>query len=279
MATVLVFDSGIGGFSLLGRLRVACPKIDIIYLSDSKYLPYGDLTPDFIKERLLSLLSSFSDIDAVVIACNTATAAAINHLRDNLTIPIVGFEPPIKPAATEAGGGVVGVLATPRTVASERYRLLVERFQSQAKIISVPCPLLAAAIEQGSEGLDQVILSYVGELRASGVSSLALGCTHYELVADRIAKISGLKVHIASTGALLRITTAVPNEGSGKTAILTSGDLENLRKAAGEWLPEIAQDSDFAVLNESALNLASSRSSLRRPVPGVISSVGRAADS
>ena len=141
-----VFDSGVGGLTILRAIRQALPCENLVYVADAAHVPYGQKSPEQIRDRAVAiggfLLGQAAKV--IVVACNTATAAAIDVLRERLSIPIVGVEPAIKPAVAATRSGVVGVLATPATLASERYRSLIERFAGGIRIVAQPCAGLSA---------------------------------------------------------------------------------------------------------------------------------------
>ncbi|WP_320825089.1 glutamate racemase [Reinekea sp.] len=202
-----VFDSGIGGLTVLSHIRAQLPDTPIVYLADQAYAPYGDLTHDRVIERsrLISQWLLAQGCTLVVVACNTATAVAIEALRTGFAIPIVGVEPGIKPAALQSLSQRIGILATENTVASSRYLLLLERFLPEVEVLSQGCAGLADAIEQQSDDLDQRLRRYCQPLIDQGVDQIVLGCTHYPLVKDRIALLVGPQVAIVDTSGAIAL--------------------------------------------------------------------------
>lgn len=200
-----VFDSGVGGLSVLSRIRGHLPAEHLLYVADSAYMPYGCKTSADVKRRCL-LVSEFllsQGIKALVIACNTATSVAVQTLRDELDIPVIGMEPPIKPAVHSSKGGVVGVLATSGTLNSDKFNRLKSRFTVQAEVIVQPCPGLVELIEKGDLETDQissVLASCLQPLLDRGVDTLVLGCTHYPFVLPLIHQITGDGICIVDTG-------------------------------------------------------------------------------
>lgn len=200
-----VFDSGVGGLSVLRHIRVALPGEDLIYVADSAHAPYGGKSPDFIAARARAIAGFLLDqgARALVVACNTATAAAIADLRSRFEVPIVGMEPAVKPAAEATRSGVIGVLATSGTLESGKFAELVRRFGSRARVIVQPCPGLVECIEQGDLDGPQtraLVGGFVAPLLAQGADTLVLGCTHYPFLEPLLRDLVGDDVAIVETG-------------------------------------------------------------------------------
>jgi glutamate racemase len=214
-----VFDSGVGGLTVLSQIRAQLPDTPILYLADQAHAPYGDLTQARVIERsrLISQWLQTQGCTLVVVACNTATALAIDALRASFDIPIVGVEPGIKPAAIQSLSQRIGILATANTVASDRYLRLLERVLPDIEILSQGCAGLADAIEQQSADLDQLLQRYCQPLIDQGVDQIVLGCTHYPLVKERIARLVGPQVTIVDTsGAIaLEVKRRYPQDLAG----------------------------------------------------------------
>lgn len=200
-----VFDSGVGGLSVLHHIRRTLPHQQLIYVADSGHVPYGDKTPEYIEQRSHTLTRFLLEqgASAIVIACNTATAAAIHSLREKYSLPIVGMEPAIKPAVAATRGGVVGVLATVGTLASARFAALLGKYAGDVKIITQGCPGLVEQVERG-ELLDfrtrQLVERYTAPLLAQGADTLILGCTHYPFLAPLIREVVGERIALVETG-------------------------------------------------------------------------------
>lgn len=191
---IAVFDSGVGGISVLRELIAMMPNENYIYFGDSKNAPYGSRTRAEVLEFTRDALEMLKGrgIKAFVVACNTATSAAVRVLREqNPDLVIVGIEPAIKPPAIELDHPRVLVMATPLTLKEEKFNRLVERYADRETVIPLPCPRLAELIE-GGELDGNEIDSYIAELLApykdGGIDAVVLGCTHYPHVKDVIAR-------------------------------------------------------------------------------------------
>ena len=200
-----VFDSGVGGLTILRAVRQAMPYENLVYVADAAYVPYGQKSQEQIRERALAITGFLVQqrAKAIVVACNTATAAAIDRLRAQWPIPFVGVEPAVKPAVAATRSGVVGVLATPATLASERYRNLIDRFAAGVHIVAQPCAGLAEHIERGeleSRATEQLLRAFVEPLLKQGADVIVLGCTHYPLVAHIVQRIVGPAVAVIENG-------------------------------------------------------------------------------
>ena len=180
-----VFDSGVGGLSVMAAIRRQLPHAELLYAADTGHAPYGDRSEDFVRDRSIRIARFLCGQGAqiVVVACNTATAAAVAALRAEFAdLPVVGVEPGVKPAVALSAAHRVGVLATTGTLASEKFRHLAQAHADGAQLVLQACPGLADAIEaadaQGS-GLDVLVERYCAPLRDAGVDVAVLGCTHY----------------------------------------------------------------------------------------------------
>ena len=191
-----VFDSGVGGISVLQALVRELPCESFLYYGDSAHAPYGEKTTEEVLELSRSIVAKLLDAGckAIVIACNTATSAAGEQLRlEHPSIPIIGVEPALKPAVLATRDGDVLVMATPMTVRLEKFQRLMDEWGSKARVHAVPCEGLAARIEQGRLGdadLTELIDSLVGGY-ANRVDSVVLGCTHYPFVVNQIKAVLG----------------------------------------------------------------------------------------
>lgn len=232
---IAVFDSGLGGLTVLRALQERLPQEDFFYFADTRYLPYGDRPEVFLRERGVLIAEALArrGAKALVIACNTATAAAAEAIRAASPLPIVALEPGVKPAAALTRSGVIGVLATTRTLQSERFQRLVGNHAPHLKVIAQACPGLAEAIETaGPESAEVAALLdvFVEPLAAAGVDVMVLGCTHYPWVAAAIARRLPAGATLLDTGApvarqldRLLATAGLLGGGNGRLTVATSG--------------------------------------------------------
>jgi len=200
-----IFDSGVGGISVLRWIREELPNEDLIYVADSKNVPYGDKPQEFIENRSVFLTKFLVDqkAKAIVVACNTATAAAISHLRSIFTLPIIGVEPGVKPALSMTKTGTVGILATGETLKSQKFGDLANRFGNNHKLLVQDCPGLVELVEKmdlAGQEIRELVKRYVSALMDKGADTIVLGCTHYPFLTPLIEEIAGPKVIIVDTG-------------------------------------------------------------------------------
>ncbi|HSC84793.1 MAG TPA: glutamate racemase [Pseudomonas sp.] len=206
-APIGVFDSGVGGLSVLQEIRARLPDESLLYVADSGHVPYGEKTPEFIRERSQAIAEFLlaQGAKALVLACNTATAAAVADLRQFYPqLPIVGMEPAVKPAAAATRSGVVGVLATTGTLKSAKFAALLDRFASDVRVITQPCPGLVEQIEAGeldSPHTRELLRGWVEPLLAEGCDTLILGCTHYPFIKPLLRELLPASVSLVDTGA------------------------------------------------------------------------------
>lgn len=206
-APVGVFDSGVGGLSVLREIRAFLPAEHLLYVADSGHVPYGDKSNDFICERSRHIAEFLlqQGAKALVLACNTATAAAVADLRERYPqLPIIGMEPAVKPAAAATRTGVVGVLATTGTLKSAKFAALLDRFASDVRVITQPCPGLVEQIEAGDlhgPRTRDMLRAWTEPLLAEGCDTLILGCTHYPFIKPLLAELLPASVSLIDTGA------------------------------------------------------------------------------
>lgn len=239
-ASIAILDSGVGGISVLRELLAIMPHENYIYFGDSKNAPYGSRSRDEVltlTRKNLEMLRSMG-IKAFVVACNTATSAAVRVLREeNPDLVIVGIEPAIKPPAMELDHPRVLVMATPLTINEEKFKRLVNTYADKETVIPLPCPRLAELIESGElDGdelenyLDELLLPY----QNASIDALVLGCTHYPHVKDKIAhRLPKVRIYDGGEGTarhtkrLLETADLLNNgNGEGKVEILNSSDDE-----------------------------------------------------
>lgn len=249
-APIGVFDSGIGGLSVARHIRVRLPYENLLYFADSQYNPYGDKPEPFIVERSFKITDFLlsQGAKALVVACNTATAAAIHLLRAHYqNLPIVGVEPGLKPASFKTISSIVGVMATARTLTSHKFHVLHQLLSEQSGVnfILQPCPGLADLIERedpDSEKIEQCIRKYLLPLLEQKADTIVLGCTHYPFVLHIIERLAAEAGHpdlmvIDTGGAIARqlehvlqdhdlLRTDVPEMVPADFRIFTSGNAE-----------------------------------------------------
>ena len=265
-APIGVFDSGIGGLSVLRALQMALPHERFVYLADSAHAPYGEKTEAFVRERTQAIathLLAQHQIKALVVACNTATAAAIHALRaQHPQLPLVGVEPALKPALALSRTGDIGVIATRGTVGSDKFARLLASVQGQAHFVVQACNGLALAIEQSTlpdqaqaaqAQISHLLQTYTQAMGRFGsgpgeIDTLVLGCTHYVFVENDLRQLLGPDVQLISTGdAVARQTqrllaaaellnTESPNGSAQPVRLMTTGDLQGLQAGAMRWL-------------------------------------------
>ncbi len=248
-APIAVFDSGIGGLSVLRHIRALLPHESVIYIADQKHVPYGPRSATELIQlsKAVSRFLLSQQVKLVVVACNTATAAALPALREQFpVIPFVGMEPAVKPAARQTKSGKVGVLATVQTLSSERYASLMHRFAGHVQVFENPCVGLVELIEAGeitANGTEELLRSCLQPMLAAGVDTVVLGCTHYPFVLPMIEEIVGTAVTIIDPApAVARQTVRVlqkqqlhtHTDGSPIIRMVTTGE-------AGIFADQLAQ--------------------------------------
>lgn len=235
-----VFDSGLGGLTVVQAMTQVVKGAEIFYVADTKNAPYGEKTPEQILQYSLDITNYLIDthqIDALILACNTATSSAIKHLREAYpSLIIIGTEPGIKPAIEQTKTGKVGVLATPATLQGDKYQKLAQTlsFQKDVDIFEQACPGLVEQIEKGeieSEKTKALLQEWLTPMRENDVDTIVLGCTHYPLVGEHIEDIMDCNVTLIHTGEA--ISKRLLNLGSQK-GHLNEGDLQIHIHATGE---------------------------------------------
>lgn len=214
-----IFDSGIGGISVLAEIIKILPYEEFVYFADTLHAPYGDKPEDAVRAlsiKAAEFLSSIG-IKCLVVACNTATGAAINEIRKMCAFPVVGMEPAVKPAVELALTGKIFVMATPLTLKSKKFNELIRHYKHRSEIVPLPCPGLVEIIEQGhTQGRE--IEAYLSHLFSSidkeDISTIVLGCTHYVLIKKEIVKVMGRKISIidGNYGTAKQVRTVLKGE-------------------------------------------------------------------
>ena len=271
MQPIGVFDSGVGGLSVLQALRVEMPQERFVYVSDAGHAPYGERDEAHVRQRSLAIgdyLVRSHGVRALVVACNTATAVAIAALRAaHPALPIVGIEPALKPAASLSRTGVVGVLATRGTLASDKFQALLQAQNPQVRFVLQACDGLAAAIEHDDKAQVQALCArYTAKLGQFGaapgaIDTVVLGCTHYAFAAPLLHEMLGSEVALIDAGQPVAQRThsllaqkstddaaaGIPNVGTGWVELWTTGAVATLRDATQRWL------KDFGAVQAAAI--------------------------
>lgn len=265
-----IFDSGVGGLSVLRAIRHELPNEGLLFLGDQAHVPYGSRPRDEIRDYAFAITEFLLAQGAklIVVACNTASAVALHDLRQAFPdVPFVGMEPAVKPAAETTHTGKVGVLATPTTFAGELYASVVERFAQDVQLFQSTCPGLVAQIEAGD--LDgpvtrQILVEALEPMLAEGIDTVVMGCTHYPFVIPLIESITGPGVRtIDPAPAIARQTRRLlterdllnPDQSQGKLRFYTSGKLSAFSKLLDVLLEESGPASGVAWLKDRELML------------------------
>ncbi len=250
-----VFDSGVGGLSILMELRRQLTNENLVYYADTANFPYGKRP----REQVIELAEAAVHIlvghgaKLVVVACNSASTAAVESLRRTFPIPFIGMEPAVKPAASAARTGAIGVLATDVTLNGPTFARLVERFAGGLQVLTDPVVGLVESVErgiQGSEQTERLLRRAVEPMLEQGADTIVLGCTHFPFARDQIERICGPDVKIIDSGsAVVRQTKRILEEagllndrqGPGDVEFQSNGDpadfQQKLRRLLGEAAP------------------------------------------
>ena len=249
-----VFDSGVGGLSVLRALRRALPNEDMLYLADQAHIPYGPKSKENIREFAFEITRFLLDQDVklIVVACNTASAAALHALREGFpSVSFVGMEPAVKPAAEATRTGKVGVLATPTTFSGDLYASVVERFAQHVTIYKSTCPRLVEEIEDGNLDTTKtriILEEALGPMLKAGIDTVVMGCTHYPFVIPIIEEITGPGVRTIDPAPaiarqahrLLEVQGLLnPKKSYGEMTFYTSGNVQ----AFANLLPRLLGES------------------------------------
>ena len=247
-----IFDSGVGGLSVLREVHRALPDETIYYVADSANAPWGDKPPEFVRERGLKIARFLVDrgVKAIVIGSNTGTAGSAEALRGALALPVIGIEPGIKPAAAATKTGVVGALVPAAVSESDRLASLLDRFGSDVKVIIQPVPGLVEHIEaadlDGPE-LKRMVEGYVRPMLDAGADTIVLGSTHYVFLKPLLAQVAGPNVTLIETGAAVaRQLARVLEERNlrapgpaGRERFWTSGDPATSKRVISALLERV----------------------------------------
>lgn len=229
LSAIGVFDSGVGGLSVLRAIRAALPHEHLVYVADSGHAPYGDQSEAHITQRTLTVGNWLAEqgVKGITIACNTATVVAAKTLREQTHLPVVAIEPAIKPAVALTRSGVVGVLATRQTVQSAAVARLVDLYASNKRIVLQACPGLVEHVERAdlhSIETEHLLRQFITPLLEQGADTLVLGCTHYPFLRDTIERIVGAGVTLIDPAeAVARELVRRLDESGGLSSASTPG--------------------------------------------------------
>jgi glutamate racemase len=250
-APIGVFDSGLGGLSVVREVRTLMPAEDVIYYADCAFCPYGTRPSDEITARCLAIAGELVLLGAkaLILACNTACAVALPELRSRFDVPIVGLEPAVKPATLLTRTQRVAVLATPVTAASQRLANLIRDYAADVEVTTVPAPGLVELVEAGkTDGpiVEEALRPLLEPLLAWDADVVVLGCTHYPFLRAVIQRVVGPGVRVVDSGeAIARRTRSVLDERglrrdgdncAGAISVLTSGDAGIVGTLSGRLL-------------------------------------------
>ena len=267
-----VFDSGIGGLSILQALRDELPQSRFIYIADSGHAPYGERSDAYVTTRSRAIMAELlsQQVQALVIACNTATAVAIEQLRaDYPDLTIIGVEPALKPALALSQTRRIGVMATRSTLASAKFQTLLASLAGQAEFVVQACDGLADAIERSAgnddtSDIQALCAKYTQAMGSFGTDSgqidtLVLGCTHYPFATEQLRELLGTQVQLVSNGPAVARQTRVrllehalptteqpePTETTARLILLSTGEPQLLQSAAQRWLPLMPSEPNY----------------------------------
>ena len=249
-APIGIFDSGVGGLSVWREVARALPGESLVYFADQANLPYGPRPAEEVRRFSEAITTRLLEAGckAIVVACNTASAAALKQLRErHPDVPFVGMEPAVKPAALHSKSRVVGVMATPGTLQGRMFALAVERFAAGLTLVNQPCPGLVELIEGGapdSPALEALLRELLRPMLGAGADTIVLACSHYPFAAPAIQRIAGESVQIIDpapavarqVARLLEQRQLLAPPGEPAHRFITSGDPGALRRAAHRLL-------------------------------------------
>ena len=252
-APIGVFDSGVGGLSILQALQAEMPHEHFIYIADSGHAPYGERDAAHVLARSRAIVSYLvsQNVKALVIACNTATAGAIELLRgEHPGLALIGVEPALKPAVALSNTGRIGVMATRGTLASAKFKALLNAQTDRAVFVLQPCDGLADAVERGeTTKIIALCAQYTSAMGSFGIEkdqidTLVLGCTHYPFASEHLRALLGPRVRLIDnveavarqTRRMLQASAPAPDQPPGQVSLFTTGQPQTLRAAAECWL-------------------------------------------
>lgn len=244
-----IFDSGVGGLSVLNHIHQLLPHENLLYIADSGHAPYGCQAESYIEQRSRVITEHLltQGAKAIVIACNTATASIIEKFREQYGVPFIGVEPGIKPALEITKNNNVGIMATSGTLSSERYNELSQRFGEAVNLYHQACPGLADQVESGLLDTPETISlleKYLSLLIAKQVDTIVLGCTHYSFLRSSIQKIINDSIHLIDTSQaiaeqlvrVLQQDALQRTSGGGNIAYFTTGSIKHTQATMARLL-------------------------------------------
>lgn len=268
-APIGVFDSGVGGLSVLRAIHAALPTESLIYCADSYHAPYGGRDSAFIVERTLAISAWLiqQGVKALVVACNTATAQANHLLHQQFSIPIIGVEPGIKPAAQYSNSRVAGVLATASTLRSEKFQRLITAYAADCRFICQAGSGLVEAIERGDTDSTEVMAllkAYLMPMLAAGADTLVLGSTHFPFLETAIRRIAGDQLRLVETGDAIARQLArrlaarqlcAPSDAPATLRLCSTANGAHLQTLASQFL-KTDQRTEHVIIPSGPLNAA-----------------------
>jgi glutamate racemase len=260
-----VFDSGIGGLTVARALFERLPRESVIYFGDTARVPYGPKSPDTVRRYSAEILAFLVQrgVKAVVVACNTSTAHALDSLREQAPVPVIGvIEPGARAAVQATTSGRIGVIGTAGTVASGAYERAILALKPDARVTAVPCPLFVPLVEEGwfdHPATELIAREYLAPLAAAGIDTLVLGCTHYPLLKPLLARVLGPGVRLIDSAdetasAVVRELAArglaAPGGGGAAPAhrFVVSDDEPRFRKVGARFLGETLREVEVVPL-------------------------------
>jgi glutamate racemase len=253
-APIGVFDSGVGGLSVLREIRRELPAEDLAYVADSGYAPYGDRSEEYVRGRAVVIMEFLRTMDAkaVVVACNTATGIAVDALRAGYNLPIVAIEPAVKPAAAGSRSRVVGVLATTQTLAGPKFARLVSTHAGEVEVLTQAAPGLVDQVEAGqlnSASTRSLVEQYLRPMLEKGADTIVLGCTHYPFLEDVIRDVAGPDITVIDSAVPVarelrrRLQTGhllAPDDRRGSETFWTTGPPDRVRAVVAQlWAGDV----------------------------------------
>jgi glutamate racemase len=247
-----VFDSGIGGLTVARALFERLPRESVIYYGDTARVPYGPKSPETVRRYSAEILAYLLQrgVKAVVVACNTSTAHALDSLRARAPVPVVGvIEPGARAAIAATKSGAIGVIGTAGTIASGAYERAIKALRPDARVHAQPCPLLVPLVEEGwfdHPAAELIAREYLEPLRKAGVDVLVLGCTHYPLLKPLLARVMGSGVTLVDSAeetakavaSELEARGLLASGGSHEHRFVVSDDEPHFRKVGARFLGE-----------------------------------------